>query len=107
MIEAIGVTVTGVPGKVSEDGGATTVDLIRAGKVQGVVNTMSGHRMPMRDGFEIRRAATEVGIPCYTSLDTFRVAVDALSAAEDQGTDGHRYQIRRLSEYVSGIVRES
>jgi carbamoyl-phosphate synthase large subunit len=107
VIEAIGVTVTGVPGKVSEDGGATTVDLIRAGKVQGVVNTMSGHRMPMRDGFEIRRAATEVGIPCYTSLDTFRVAVDALSAAEDQGTDGHRYQIRRLSEYVSGIVRES
>jgi carbamoyl-phosphate synthase large subunit len=34
----------------------------------------------MRDGFEIRRAAAERRIPCFTSLDTANVAVDALIA---------------------------
>ncbi len=32
----------------------------------------------MYDGFEIRRAATEKRIPCFTSLDTARAAVEAL-----------------------------
>ena len=102
VLRAIGVEVAGVPAKVSEKGGFTTVDLIRARMVHGVVNTMSGHRMPLRDGFDIRRAATEVGIPCYTSLDTFRVAVAARTDGVE-GAGGPSYNIRRLSEYVDGV----
>jgi carbamoyl-phosphate synthase large subunit len=98
VLQAIGVKVADIPSKVSEGGKTTTVDLIRDGKVQGVVNTVSGHRMPLRDGFEIRRAAIEVGIPCYTSLDTFRVAVQALTGGEA----ARAYSIRRMSEYLDG-----
>ena len=32
----------------------------------------------MYDGFYIRRAAAEKRIPCFTSLDTVRAAVDIL-----------------------------
>ena len=105
IMEAVGVPVAGVPSKVSEGGAETTVDLIRRGLVHGVVNTVTGHRMPLRDGFEIRRAATEAGIPCYTSLDTFRVAVDALTGAGNSSASGHgpSYEIRRLEDYVSGL----
>ena len=104
VMQAVGVPLAGVPNKVSEGGGETTVDLIRRGMVHGVVNTMTGHRMPLRDGFEIRRAATEAGIPCYTSLDTFRVAVDALTGAGNGSSDGPSYQIRRLEDYVAGLT---
>ena len=44
-------------------------ELIRAGKIQLVINTMTKGKMPQRDGFRIRRAAVEHGIPCLTSLD--------------------------------------
>ena len=100
VLRAVGVDVTGVPAKVSEANTAdmTTTDLIRDGRVHAVVNTMSGNRVPLRDGFEIRRAATEAGIPCYTSLDTFRVAVDSLIRGADDGD----YSIMRLNEYVDG-----
>lgn len=39
---------------------------------------VAGGRTPLRDGFYIRRAAAEKRIPCFTSLDTARVAVEAL-----------------------------
>ena len=99
ILQAVGIPVAGIRQKVSEGAGddQTTTDLIRSGRVHAVVNTMSGHRMPLRDGFEIRRAATEAGIPCYTSLDTFRVAVDSLV----RGADAGDYSIMRLDEYVN------
>ena len=98
VLQAVGITVAGIPGKVSEGGDFTTVDLIQEGRVHGVVNTMSGHRTPLRDGFEIRRAATEAGIPCYTSLDTFRVVVQSLV----DGAEAQNYSVLRLSEYLEG-----
>ena len=96
ILQESGIVITDIPNKYSETGSINTVDLINQGVVNVVVNTMSGHRTPLQDGFEIRRAATEAGIPCYTSLDTFRVAVDAMN-------NGGQYNIRRLSEYVEGI----
>ena len=43
-------------------------------------------------------------------IDTFRVAVDALTGAGDQGADGHDghgYHVRRLSEYLAGGLDEA
>ena len=42
------------------------VDNILEGLVNAVVNTVSGGREPMKDSFQIRRAAVERRIPCYT-----------------------------------------
>ena len=54
-----------------------------------------GRATHMRDGFHIRRAATEMRIPCYTSLDTARAAILALSQP-------HEYDVRPLAEYRDG-----
>jgi len=80
VIRAIGLEVTMISKKISE-GHPNILDIIAEGMVGAVVNTTSGGRVPMRDGFEIRRAAAEQRIPCYTSIDTARVAVEALASA--------------------------
>ena len=50
--------------------------------VSCVINTPEGrYTGTLRDGFHIRRAATEKRIPCFTSVDTARAAVDALTAS--------------------------
>ncbi len=80
IIEAAGMRVKSTALKIGE-GSPNVVDLIRGGEVGGVINTITGLRRPMLDGFEIRRAAVENGIPCYTSLDTARAATEAAREA--------------------------
>jgi carbamoyl-phosphate synthase large subunit len=77
MIRRAGLPVTFITKKLSE-GHPNVIDVIREGTVNGVINTITGDRTPLKDGFEIRRAAAEKRIPCFTSLDTARVAVEAL-----------------------------
>jgi carbamoyl-phosphate synthase large subunit len=77
MIEADGLPVKMISKKLSE-GHPNVIDIINDGTVTGVVNTITGGRIPLRDGFHIRRAAAEKRIPCFTSLDTARAAVEAL-----------------------------
>jgi len=61
-----------------------------------VVNTMRGDREALEDGFEIRRAAAERRIPCFTSLDTARAAVESLLNGADA------YNVKPLSAYLAG-----
>ena len=55
----------------------------------------------LRDGFEIRRAAAERRIPCYTSLDTARVAVESLLSGATA------YSVERIDVYLKGSSRSS
>ncbi|MEE8582951.1 MAG: hypothetical protein V3S61_03650, partial [Dehalococcoidales bacterium] len=57
------------------------------------INTITGGRIPLRDGFKIRRAAAEKRIPCFTSLDTARALAAALSGR------GQAVSARPLPEY--------
>jgi len=74
-------------GKISE-GDERIPLLIRQRQVHGVINTISGGRSRLheggeiQDGFEIRRAAAESQVPCFTSLDTARAVVDMLQRRE-------------------------
>jgi carbamoyl-phosphate synthase large subunit len=77
MIRAAGLPVQMISKKLSE-GHPNTVDIINDGTINGVVNTITGGHIQIRDGFELRRAAVEKRIPCFTSLDTARAAVSAL-----------------------------
>ncbi|SHM84059.1 carbamoyl-phosphate synthase large subunit [Caldanaerovirga acetigignens] len=65
-----------------EEGSPNVMDLFRNGKINLVINTLSRGGGSRRDGFKIRRAAADEGIPCLTSLDTawalYR-AIEALS----------------------------
>ena len=102
---------SGIPATIVQklrDGHPNVVDVIRAGEVQLVVNTMSaggplgdnGAGVPLRDGYEIRRASVERRIPCLTSLDTARALVQALRAWRRE----HRSQVAPLGEYVGSTV---
>lgn len=93
MIEAVGLPVQMVTKKLDQ-GHPNVLDVIRDGVVQGVVNTIGGHRQPLRDGFAIRRGAVERGIPCFTSLDTFRAVVSSLLASPSG------YNVLPLREYL-------
>jgi len=78
MIEAVGLSVKMVSKKLSE-GHPNIVDIINDGTLYGVVNTISGGRISLQDGFHIRRAAAEKRIPCFTSLDTARAVAEAVT----------------------------
>ncbi|MCI0887478.1 MAG: carbamoyl-phosphate synthase large subunit [Chloroflexi bacterium] len=92
MIRGLGIDVIQIA-KAHESEHPNTVDLITDGTINAVVNTIEGHRASLEDGFEIRRAAVDSRIPCYTSMDTARVAVECLSGG------GTQYNIKPLSWY--------
>ncbi len=99
MITAIGLPVTTITKKLNE-GHPNVIDVVIDGTVQGVVNTITGGRVPLRDGFQIRRAAAEKRIPCFTSLDTIRAVVEVLSAGV------HSYSAQPLPSYRKPYVAE-
>ncbi|MDD3879419.1 MAG: carbamoyl-phosphate synthase large subunit [Syntrophomonas sp.] len=82
-----------------KEGSPNIVDLIRQGKVDFVVNTLTHGRMPFTDGFQIRRAAVELNVPCLTSLDTLRVVKDVIT----EGEKTTAMEIMSLQEYVKLI----
>ena len=93
LMQAVGVPVQQVVAKLGQ-GYPSVVDVIREGLVDSVVNTFTGGTgAVLRDGFDIRRAAVEHRIPCFTSLDTFRAALQARIAGTQE------YQVRPLPEY--------
>src|SRR5437870_8739104 len=76
-----------------DQGHPNVVDVIVSGRVSAVMNTVTGDRRPLRDGFLIRRTATERRIPCYTSLDTLRAALDGNARLSQQA------RVRTVDEY--------
>ena len=103
MVRAIGAPVTMITKKLGE-GHPNVVDVISEGLVDAVVNTVSESASAVRDGFYIRRAAVERGIPCFTSLDTARAAAESLlNGTGSLATgSGQAYSIKRSDEYLSG-----
>lgn len=93
MVRTLGLPVTEVEKRLAGEG-QTVVDIIEDGTVSAVVNTVTGDRRTLQDGFHIRRAAAERRIPCFTSLDTARCVVEALHGDQPQ------YNIRTLAEYL-------
>jgi carbamoyl-phosphate synthase large subunit len=72
------------------------VDVIADGTVDAVVNTVTGDRQALQDGFNIRRAATDRRIPCFTSIDTARAAAESLNGRTDD------YSVKPLQDYLNG-----
>jgi carbamoyl-phosphate synthase large subunit len=101
MISALGLPVEQVPKRLNE-GHPNVVDVINNGAVQCVINTPEGrYTGTLRDGFYIRRAATEKRIPCFTSIDTARAAVEAMTAGL-RNDGGHAYHVKPFPEYRDG-----
>ncbi|UOY93705.1 carbamoyl-phosphate synthase large subunit [Ectobacillus sp. JY-23] len=56
------------------------LDIIRQGKAQFVINTLTKGKQPARDGFRIRRESVENGVACLTSLDTTKAILRVLES---------------------------
>tara|TARA_Y100000758_G_scaffold7203_1_gene5804 strand:+ start:1406 stop:4735 length:3330 start_codon:yes stop_codon:yes gene_type:complete len=93
VINGLEIPVVMVPKRLDDDG-PNVVDIINNGTVDAVVNTVTGAREVMQDGFHIRRAAVDRRVPCFTSLDTARAAVESLCKG------GSNYNVLTIQEYL-------
>lgn len=66
-------------GKIHE-GRKNGLDLMEEKRVQYVVSTSTHGRNPEKDGVKIRLKATQLGIPCLSSIDTANALADALQS---------------------------
>ncbi|MDQ2732196.1 MAG: ATP-grasp domain-containing protein, partial [Armatimonadota bacterium] len=78
-------------------GSPNTLDLIREGRIDLVINTLSPNNQAELEARQMRRAAVENGIPCLTSLDTARALLYALARRRDP----NRINVRALDEYLN------
>jgi carbamoyl-phosphate synthase large subunit len=92
LMRNAGIPVSMISKKLGE-GHPNVVDIIEDGTVNGVINTITGGRVPLRDGFHIRRAAAERRIPCFTSLDTARAVAEVLINGQ------YSYEVLSMPEY--------
>jgi carbamoyl-phosphate synthase large subunit len=79
------------------EGSPHIADLLRANKIHLVLNTLTKGKAPERDGFRIRRAVVEMGVPALTSLDTARAILEVLGEFKE----GTKLDIIPLQEYLS------
>lgn len=96
MIERNGMPVQMVTKRIGA-GSPDMLDVILQGTVDAVINTPGPAQREVLDGFQIRRAAVEKGIPCITSIDTARAVVGATARSSDA------YSIQPLGLYRERI----
>jgi carbamoyl-phosphate synthase large subunit len=87
------------------EGSPHVVDRIRGGDVDLLINTPVG-RGARTDGWEIRRAAVEHGIPCITTMTGASAAARAIGAAREQQVRVHSLQeLHRTQRRAAGRLR--
>ena len=96
MIKGLGIPVTAITKSLRNGQHPNAVDVINDGTVDAVVNTVTRDRQTLQDGFQIRRAAVDHRIPCFTALDTARSVVESLA------NGGGEYSVKPLSRYLAG-----
>lgn len=81
------------------EGHPDVLDVIKEGRVDVVLNTPTRGKIPERNGFQMRRAAVEFGVPCLTSLDTAAALIRVMHARRQGGTT----EVRSLQEYLQRL----
>jgi carbamoyl-phosphate synthase large subunit len=82
----------------SAEGEGTIADLIIAGEIDMVFNTPSGGEARI-DGYELRAAATSIGIPCITTVAEFNAAVQAIEALRT-----YEWSVTSLQEHAAALA---
>ncbi|MBP2653659.1 MAG: Carbamoyl-phosphate synthase large subunit glutamine-dependent [Firmicutes bacterium] len=78
--------------------GLNIIDMIKAGKINMVVNTLTKGKEPESDGFHIRRSTVEHAIPCLTSIDTAHEVLHVLDLMRER----RLVYVLALQDYVGG-----
>ena len=95
-IRNVGIDVD-IVGKVHESKG-DILEMIKAGKINMVINTLTPGKMSAKDGFKIRRSTVEHGIACLTALDTAWQVLRVLSFMRER----RLVYTLALQDYVGG-----
>lgn len=74
------------------------IKMIKTGKINMVINTLTQGKGPERDGFKIRRATVEHAIPCLTSMDTAWEVLRVLNFMRER----RLVYVLALQDYVGG-----
>ncbi|MET3933952.1 carbamoyl-phosphate synthase large subunit [Arthrobacter sp. OAP107] len=82
----------------SAEGEGTIADLVIAGEIDMVFNTPSGGEA-RSDGYELRAAATSIGIPCITTVAEFNAAVQAIEALRT-----YAWSVTSLQEHAAALL---
>lgn len=69
---------------------------LKSGKVDMVINTISYGSRIEQEGYDLRRIAVELAIPCLTSLDTAKEVLRVMAENEKE----HIYKVKSLQEYM-------
>lgn len=77
---------------------ADIIQMIKTGKINMVINTLTHGKEPERDGFKIRRATVEHAIPCLTSMDTAKAVLHVLGFMRER----RLVYALALQDYVGG-----
>ena len=95
-IESLDLEV-GIVSKVHEHK-ADIIQMIKTGKINMVINTLTQGKDYERDGFKIRRATVEHAIPCLTSMDTAWEVLRVLSFMRER----RLIYVLALQDYIGG-----
>ncbi|WP_378956646.1 carbamoyl-phosphate synthase large subunit [Pelosinus sp. sgz500959] len=74
------------------------MQMIKSGKINMVINTLTHGKAPERDGYKIRRATVEHAIPCFTSMDTAKAVFDVLTFMRERRLS----YVLAIQDYVGG-----
>ncbi|TLP79405.1 carbamoyl-phosphate synthase large subunit [Nesterenkonia sphaerica] len=77
----------------------TVLPLVEAGEIALIINTPSGGDA-RSDGYEIRAAATSLGIPVVTTIAEFGAALQAIEAQRT-----HSWSVTSLQEHAAALHR--
>jgi carbamoyl-phosphate synthase large subunit len=105
ILEDLGFNIYGTQGTISRIPNAITIpkigrgnpDLleeIRSGKISLIINTPRKGGSSQTDGFKIRRAAIEQGIPCITNLNTAFELLRAMKSVKEK-----EFEVRPADEW--------
>ena len=79
--------------------GNTTLDAMREGKIQLIINTPLGAGA-REDGVKIRRLATRMEIPLITTLSAAQAAVNGIRALRQKSLE-----VRSLQEHYAHVAQ--
>ncbi len=82
-----------------QEGEKSIVDLINNGEVDMILNSPSGGQA-RGDGYEIRAAATSVGIPVITTVSEFGAVVQAIQAMRE-----HSWDVMSMQEHGKALIQ--
>jgi carbamoyl-phosphate synthase large subunit len=99
FIQRTGLPVTILDKAAAGEQGRSTLDAMRDGKIQLILNTPLGPHS-RTDGAKIRTLATRLEIPLITTLSAAQAAVSGIAALRSQALD-----VRSLQEHYEKLTR--